>query len=207
MNSISLKKAVLAIILIAGFVLSLYFIFDKTPRYFVFTKESYGDYFWPRANWVIVHVVCGILALVIGPFQFVPAIRNRFLNLHRWMGKTYLTSTLIGGIAGLYMASTSQIGYAYQFGLTGLAIAWIATGTMAYISIRNLNITQHREWMIRSYVVTFGFTFFRLLDEVLTPMIPNLPDRFGLLSWACWAIPLFVAEICIQAGKIKEESK
>jgi len=207
MNSISLKKAVLAVILIAGFALSLYFIFDKTPRYFVFNKESYGDYFWSRANWLFVHVVCGILALVIGPFQFVPAIRNKYLHLHRWMGRTYLTSTLIGGIAGFYMASTSHIGYAYQFGLTGLALTWIATGTMAYISIRNLNITQHREWMIRSYVVTLGFTVFRLLDELLTPIITNLPERFGLMSWACWTIPLVIAEICIQAGKIKVVSK
>jgi len=207
MNSISFKKAILAFILIAGFALSLYFIYDKALRYFVFTKESYGDYFWPRANWVIVHVVFGMLALVIGPFQFVPAIRNRYLNLHRWMGRTYLTSTLIAGIAGFYMASTSQVNYTYQFGLTGLAIIWLTTGTMAFISIKNLNITQHREWMIRSYVVTFGFTAFRLMDDLLTNTITNQGDRLGLLAWSCWTIPLLIAEVCIQAGKIKEVSK
>ena len=206
MNSISLKRFILGTLLLSGFILSVYFVWDKTPRYFVFTEQSYGPYFWPRANWVFVHVVFGILALLLGPFQFVPAIRNNYLTVHRWMGRTYLISTLIGGIAGLYMASTSQINYTYQYGLISLALIWITTGAMAYISIRNLNITQHREWMIRSYVVTFGFTVFRIMDELLVKAIPDQGDRLGLLSWICWAVPLLIAEVCIQSVKVKHAS-
>lgn len=207
MNSLSLKRAVLAFLLIAGFALSLYFIYDKTPRYFVFTEASYGPYFWPRHNWVIIHVVFGILALVLGPFQFVPAIRNRYLNVHRWMGRTYLTSTMIGGVAGFYMAVTSNINYTYQFGLITLALIWMTTGTMAYIAIRNLNIKQHREWMIRSYVVTFGFTVFRIMDDMLVNTITNQGDRVGLLSWICWSVPLLITEVCIQSGKLRQASE
>lgn len=191
-------------LLLLGFALSVYFVWDKTPRYFVFTEQSYSPYFWSRHNWVFIHVVFGILALLIGPFQFVPAIRNRYLNVHRWMGRTYLMSTLIGGVAGFYMATTSQVNFTYKYGLISLALVWITTGTMAYISIRNLNITQHREWMIRSYVVTFGFTAFRLLDEMLINVIPDQPDRLGLLSWICWTVPLIIAEVCIQSVKVKQ---
>lgn len=206
MNTLTLKRFILGTLLVAGFILSVYFVWDKTPKYFVFTEESYGPYFWPRANWVIIHVVFGILALLIGPFQFVPAIRNNYLTVHRWMGRTYLISTLIGGIAGLYMASTSQVNYTYQYGLISLALIWITTGAMAYISIRNLNITQHREWMIRSYVVTFGFTVFRIMDELLVKAIPDQGDRLGLLSWICWAVPLLIAEVCIQSVKVRQAS-
>ena len=206
MNSLSLKRVLIGFLLITGFILSVYFVWDKTPRYFVFTEESYGPYFWTRANWVFVHVVFGILALLLGPFQFVPAIRNRYLNVHRWMGRTYLISTLIAGIAGLYMASTSQINYTYQYGLISLALVWITTGAMAYISIRNLNITQHREWMIRSYVVTFGFTVFRFMDELLINAIPDQADRLGLLSWICWTVPLLIAEVCIQSAKVRQQN-
>ena len=206
MNSLSLKRFILGTLLLTGFILSVYFVWDKTPRYFVFTEQSYSPYFWPRHNWVFVHVVFGILALMIGPFQFVPAIRNRYLNVHRWMGRTYLTSTLIAGIAGLYMASTSQVNFTYKFGLISLALTWLTTGSLAYISIRNLNITQHREWMIRSYVVTFGFTAFRLLDQLLTTAIPDQGDRLGLLSWICWTVPLLIAEVCIQSVKVRQQS-
>ena len=203
MNSISLKRILIGFLLIAGFILSVYFVAVKTPRYFVFTEESYTPYFWTRHNWVIIHVVFGILALLLGPFQFIPAIRNNYLNVHRWMGRTYLVSTMIGGIAGLYMASTSQVNYTYQSGLTSLALIWITAGTMAYIAIRNLNIKQHREWMIRSYVITFGFTAFRLMDDLLGKAIPDPGDRLGMLSWTCWAVPLLIAEVCIQSGKLR----
>ena len=206
MNSLTLRRFLLGTLLLTGFILSLYFVWDKTPRYFVFTEQSYSPYFWPRHNWVFIHVVFGILALLIGPFQFVPAIRNRYLNVHRWMGRTYLMSTLIAGIAGLYMASTSQVNFTYKYGLLSLALVWITTGSMAYISIRNLNITQHREWMIRSYVVTFGFTAFRLLDELLATTIPDQGDRLGLLSWICWTVPLLIAEVCIQSVKVRQAS-
>ena len=182
MNALTLKRFLLGSLLTAAFILSLYFVWDKALKYFVFTEESYTPYFWPRANWVLVHVVFGMVALLIGPFQFVPGIRNRYLTVHRWMGRTYLLSTLIAGIAGLYMASTSQINFTYKYGLISLALVWITTGAMAYMSIRNLNITQHREWMIRSYVVTFGFTAFRLMDELLINVIPDQADRLGLLS-------------------------
>ena len=204
MNSLSLKRVLIGFLLITGFILSVYFVAVKTPRYFVFTEESYTPYFWTRHNWVIVHVVFGILAVLLGPFQFIPAIRNNYLNVHRWMGRTYLTSTMIGGIAGLYMASTSQVNYTYQSGLTSLALIWITAGTMAYIAIRNLNIKQHREWMIRSYVITFGFTAFRLMDDLLGKAIPDQGDRLGMLSWTCWAVPLLIAEVCIQAGKLRQ---
>jgi hypothetical protein len=34
---------------------------------------------------------------------------------------------------------------------------------MAFLAIRRRQITQHQDWMIRSYVVTFAFVFFRMI--------------------------------------------
>jgi hypothetical protein len=44
-----------------------YFVTKNVPRYFVFTPESYGAYFWAKASWLFPHVVGGVLAAVIGP--------------------------------------------------------------------------------------------------------------------------------------------
>ena len=38
---------------------------------------------------------------------------------------------------------------------------------MAFVAIRNRNIAQHRQWIIRSYVVTMGFVSFRLVEDLL----------------------------------------
>jgi Predicted membrane protein (DUF2306) len=51
-----------------------------------------------------------------------------------------------------------------------LAFAWITTASMAYISVMRGRILQHKEWMIRSYVVTFAFVTFRWLLCKTTPL-------------------------------------
>src|SRR5262245_9444108 len=44
---------------------------------------------------LMMHIVGAMLAILIGPFQFLPGIRKgRLLKLHRWLGRTYLLSIL-----------------------------------------------------------------------------------------------------------------
>jgi hypothetical protein len=44
------------------------------------------------------------------------------------------------------------------------AAAWIVCTTAAFITARNRHITQHRQWMARSYAVTFTFVSSRVLN-------------------------------------------
>ena len=91
----------------------------------------------------------------------------------------------------------------FGLGLLGLATAWAMTTTMAYVSIRRRVISQHREWMIRSYVVTFAFVIFRLFADILEVAGVGTPlERATAASWFCWAIPLLVAEPFLQRGKL-----
>ena len=46
-------------------------------------------------------------------------------------------------------------------------MAFITTG-MALYSIRTQRVEQHREWMLRSYVVTFAFVTYRLGENLVT---------------------------------------
>lgn len=74
---------------------------------------------------------------------------------------------------------------------------------MAFVAIRRGAVAQHREWMIRSYVVTFGFVTYRALVDVLkAEAIGSGADRAALASWFCWAIPLLVTELVLQGGKV-----
>jgi len=193
---------------IAGWILiaiiGLYITSITVSHYFNFTRESFTDYFWPRRYWLIIHITGGITALLVGQFQFFKKLRVRRIKLHRMLGKIYLTSILISAPIGLYLALTSNINFVYATGLSLLAITWFSTATMGYISIRKGNIIQHREWMIRSYVVTSAFLFFRIGAKLLEGMdVGPFEMRFALLSWACWSIPLFISEIFLQAGKIR----
>jgi chloramphenicol 3-O-phosphotransferase len=76
---------------------------------------------------------------------------------------------------------------------------------MAYYAIRLGNIQQHKEWMIRTYVLACnGVVGDRILAD-----IPVLTRRIGvdavsdLSGWMLWALPLMVAEVVIQMKKLR----
>ncbi len=57
--------------------------------------------------------------------------------------------------------------------------------------------------MIRSYVVTFGFVFFRALMGVLNAIeVGTFYERLSAASWFYWAFPLIITEAFIQGKKI-----
>jgi hypothetical protein len=87
--------------------------------------------------------------------------------------------------------------------LGGLATAWVITTSLAFAAIRKRMISQHQEWMIRSYVTTFGFVMFRLFVGVTeVAEVGTLIDRLNAASWFCWAVPLLITEAVIQGRKI-----
>jgi hypothetical protein len=181
-----------------------YFVLREVPRFLVWSEASYGAYYWPRATITLPHILVSLLSLVIGPFQFWPRIRNGYPKLHRMLGRTYLVSVLIGGVTGLVMAVISSKGFFYASGLFGLALAWLLTSGMAFVSVLKRNFIQHKQWMVRSYVVTFAFVTIRSITTLMIHYGVGIAttDRQGLATWVSWAVPLFIAELVIQGKQV-----
>lgn len=181
-----------------------YFVLREVPRFFVWSEASYGAYYWSRATITFPHIVVSLLALVIGPLQFWPRIRNGYPKIHRTLGRIYLVSILFGGLSGLVMAIISSKGFFYASGLFGLGVAWLLTSGMAFIAVRRRNFIQHKQWMVRSYVVTFGFVTIRSITGLIIYYGIGMtgPDRQGLASWMCWAVPLLITELVIQGRQV-----
>ena len=78
-----------------------------------------------------------------------------------------------------------------------LAFAWWLTVGMAYAAIRRRRIEAHKEWMVRSYVVTFAFVTFRYL-EPLSVWDPLGGARGSTVLWLSWVFPLLIAEVILQ---------
>jgi hypothetical protein len=57
--------------------------------------------------------------------------------------------------------------------------------------------------MIRAYVVTFAFVFFRILSDY-SPMSRLRPenDRDIIITWVCWVVPLAVTEMVFQIRRM-----
>ena len=157
-----------------------------------------------RRGWVLVHIAAGGVALLTGPVQLWLGISGRGTRFHRWLGRIYVAHVATASIAAFYLAAHTDLGWGFGTGITGLGLAWIVTTGLAVAAVLRGAIEQHREWMVRSYVVTFAFVTFRAFWSVLeTAGIGTLPEQLAASSWFCWAVPLLVTEVVIQGRRIR----
>ena len=192
----------------AGGSIILYYLWIRGFIYLNFSQEVYTDYFWYRAPWLLVHVICGLIATLVGPLQFVKAFRKRYLKVHRALGVAYLVSIAISTFVSFYLASTAQLGIVYATGLRMLGIVWFITTAMAYLAIVRRNLKMHNEWMIKSYVLTLSFVSFRFVEDLLAAMdISSFVDRKVLLAWGSWVIPFFLTVVILQLIRLFKTSK
>ncbi|HMO81266.1 MAG TPA: DUF2306 domain-containing protein [Pyrinomonadaceae bacterium] len=184
-------KGVLLALVAAG---AVAFFLLAAVKYLIFTESSYTIWWvnrWP----LLVHVICGSIALFAGPVQFIALIRNRYLRVHRAIGAMYVGSVMIGSLSGYYLAFNSVVGPLLGYSLVVLSTAWLATTLVALACILQYRIAEHRLWMTRSYIVTFAFVGFRFLFE--TPFLADFPphERSAVIIWFAWIPTLLVFEV------------
>ena len=145
------------------------------------------------------HIFLGALALLIGWSQFSKKWRLKNIKLHRTIGKIYVVAALLSGLAGLYIAFYATGGIETKLGFGILAVLWLTTTTVAFISIKNKKIIAHQKWMIRSYALCFAAVTLRLWMPIL-PAVFNLKfiESYSIISWLCWVPNLIFAEILIR---------
>jgi hypothetical protein len=141
---------------------------------------------------------------LLGPVQFWLAM-NRQANaiLHRVLGLFYVSAVFISAITAFYLAFHTDFGWVFGMGFSAMACAWLISTTLATIAILRHMSQQHREWMIRSYVVTFGFVTFRALNMIFdVARVGTLVDRMTAASWLAWSVPLFITETILQGRRV-----
>ena len=137
------------------FITSEVLLLTDYPMYHAYRLQVIAD-----RHLLIPHTLSGVMALLIGPTQFSSRFRQRHLKLHRILGRIYVVSVFIGSFTGIALAAGRP-------GLPGTsmqAAAWMVCTTAAFVTARNRQIAVHRQWMARSYAVTFTFVSSRVLN-------------------------------------------
>jgi len=172
-------------------------------RYLTFDPEAYfaeqRDVYLRVEFFLGVHVLSGILALLVGPFQFVGRIRRRFLRVHRFLGAVYIASATALGMTGLVLAPTAYTGLVAVLGFTFLDVAMLFTTWTAVRMVVARRIGEHRRWMIRSFSLILAGVMLRLMTFAhavltgagLTDM--TFETAYAGISWLCWVPNLLVA--------------
>jgi uncharacterized membrane protein len=122
-------------------------------------------------------------------------LRERRLELHRWMGRCYLVSVFAGGAAGLVMATMSQGGMVAHVGFGTLALCWIFSGLRAYQRIRAGDEFEHRRWMIRNYSLTLAAVTLRIYVPVSVALGVPFDVAYPAIAWIAWVPNLVVAYV------------
>jgi hypothetical protein len=48
----------------------------------------------------LIHMLVAPVALLLGPIQFIPKLRESYRSVHRWTGRVYVAACVIAGLAG-----------------------------------------------------------------------------------------------------------
>lgn len=149
----------------------------------------------------ITHSLAGLAFMVLGPIQFLPAVRNRFLRFHRWSGRIWMIAAVVGVVTALIfvarlpvfgdLSTNTAIVFASGLFLVGLV--------QGYRTIRRREIARHREWMIRCFAIGLGISTFRVLIPFLMmpPIGATFPQAWETVAWLGFVINVVAAEIWI----------
>lgn len=166
-------------------------------HFLTLTPEALGKYF-PYKWFIIAHITAGGGALVLGPLQFWESFRRNNWKLHRIVGYLYFLAMLVSAICAVVLAATTAytINWAYAFSLQIWVSVWITASFIAFRMALLRKFKSHKEWAIRSYIVTLAFVVSGLALKL--PVVQQLGD-FADISpsffWMGWAVPLFIYEV------------
>jgi uncharacterized membrane protein len=147
----------------------------------------------------LVHILPGALFLAVTPLQFVPSIRQKHLQVHRWMGRVLVASGLIIGVTALVMSYKMNIGGPNETAATTLyGIVFLVCLIKAYGHIRRKEVARHREWMIRAYGVGLGVATTRPIVGMFFAFRRLTPHEFfGIAFWLGFTTTFLAAEAWI----------
>jgi uncharacterized membrane protein len=174
--------------IVVGYAVGLLFMPGLRPS---FLRERIAEA--PLA--VFGHIAASAVALALGPLQLSTRLRSRRLEVHRWLGRLYIVSVVVGGVSAIALATMSMGGVPAHVGFGLLGVLWVFTAVLAYQRIRVYDIADHRRWMIRSYSLAFAAVMLRIYLPLAVAVLRIPFDQaYPTIAWLCWVPNIIVAD-------------
>ncbi|MGH3349930.1 MAG: DUF2306 domain-containing protein [Nocardioides sp.] len=164
-----------------------------------------GAVFYPA---LVTHIFFGSVMLCCGVLQLWPWLRNNHPKVHRWTGRTYVTTAIPTGVAALVTSQFPAAGPSQQVGNTFLAVLFLLFTVQGFRAVRQRRFKDHREWMYRSYAMAFSIVANRFWGMVMVMLFvpevmsgadfgtedPTLASAAAASAWVSWVVNLLIAE-------------
>lgn len=161
----------------------------------------------PQFQWAFyVHISSSWVVILVGLWQFFPALLRRWPTLHRVLGKIYVGAILLlaapsGLVLGLYANGglSSKVSFVLQS-----TVWWVLTW-MAWREISHRRYLPHVEMMLRSYAVTLAAMSLRTESFVMHYFFETKPiETYLTVVWLSWVGNLLLLETLIYSGLAKK---
>jgi uncharacterized membrane protein len=156
--------------------------------------RKYVQHFMP----FISHVLFGLTTMVLGPFLINQRFRERHLQLHRQLGKVYVTAALAGASCGFYFTFHVYGGLSPMIAGWLKSSYWFIATALAYTSVRRRKLKQHRIWMVRSYALAFEPIAFKLWTLAGLGFGMSVASVMQILSWLSAVSTIAAVEIYLR---------
>ena len=184
-----------AVALMAAYVLY------HNERFLIQPDNPVWQHYEPFKWWLLPHGLAGACALLLAPMQFSDRLRRRFLTLHRTTGALYVLGALVLAPLGMYIEYLDEAqGAARSFTIETLiqgGLLMVTTLIGLGFALKGM-ITQHRQWMIRSYAVALTFLEIRVILGVTGLDEPFSFPVIETVVWSCIALSIFVGDVANQ---------
>jgi uncharacterized membrane protein len=145
-----------------------------------------------------LHAAFASIALLVGPWQFLPSLLLRKCSIHRLLGRIYICAVTLGWLASLPLALHAHSGAAASAGFQVLGICWVTCTLLGLINVRAGRLFEHRRWMIRSYALTTAAITLRLYIAGSDILHIPLDRSYPYIAWLCWIPNALAAELIIR---------
>jgi uncharacterized membrane protein len=174
------------------------YVMVRFERFLIDPVDPAWNHYMPYGWWLLTHGVAGGAALLLAPLQFSDRLRKKYTQMHRVVGRIYVAGILVLAPLGAYVQymaeSVDNLPRTFtMLAVVDAAMLFVTTGVALIFALRR-RITQHRQWMTRSYAVALVFFEGRLILG-LTGLDQAGVEMVQAVIWSCLAVSVLLADV------------
>ena len=176
------------------------YVLAHNERFLIEPQHPTWAFFAPVKWWLLPHALAGTCAMLAAPLQFSDRLRRRYAKFHRVTGRIYVAAVFVLAPLGAYIQYREELNQVGTpeftvLALVNLVLLVVPTAIALRFAMKR-NITQHRQWMVRSYAVALVFFEGRFILGVTGwEKNPAMPEP---VIWSCLALSVLLGDLVNQ---------
>lgn len=181
-----------------------YVTFEKNVDFLLTKLNVYHIRYWRYGFYT--HIFSSVWVLLAGFTQFSRRVLQKWPRTHRTMGYVYaITLLFISGPGAWAMSFHANGGIPARASFVLLTFLWYVFTLAAMWYVYKRKWTEHGNFMLRSYALTFSAITLRLyafgIDYFHLHIRPA--EAYITIAWLSWVPNLLLAELLIRMGFVK----